>query len=92
MSDRNELREALADVSHEIWAHWMRYQFSQMVGVVNHEGAWLAMRATQEMRWKRQANTSYADLSESEKQSDRDQADKILAVFDAYEAYEAGDK
>lgn len=35
MSD--QLREALADVSHEIWAHWMRYLFS--VAITEPDGA-----------------------------------------------------
>jgi hypothetical protein len=33
-------------------------------------------------RWKRQMMTNYVDLPESEKQSDRDEADKMLAIMD----------
>ena len=32
-------------------------------------------------RWARQMNTHYFELSEKERESDRDQADKILAVL-----------
>ena len=32
-------------------------------------------------RWKHHANTPYADLSESEQNSDRKEADKFLAIF-----------
>jgi hypothetical protein len=32
-------------------------------------------------RWERQACTKYADLPESEKESDRHEADKMLAIM-----------
>lgn len=32
-------------------------------------------------RWYRQANTPYGSLSEAEKESDRAEADKILAII-----------
>ena len=32
-------------------------------------------------RWERQMNTTYAELSENEKESDREHADKVLAVL-----------
>jgi hypothetical protein len=32
-------------------------------------------------RWKRQQNTTYEGLSEQEKESDREQADKVLAIL-----------
>lgn len=55
--------EILAEAQHEIWAHWMRYMFSQMDGnTISQEDM---------ERWKRQANTKYADLSDDEKASDR---------------------
>jgi len=34
-------------------------------------------------RWERQANTPYSELSEKEKESDRAEADKFLAIFKA---------
>lgn len=79
MSD--QLREALADVSHEIWAHWMRWQFS--VGTFNEDGTW-TMPAAKVERWQRQMETPYAKLTEGEKGSDREQADKILAVLEDF--------
>lgn len=71
------MRESLANVQHEIWAHWMRYMFS--VGTFNADGTW-TMPAAKTERWQRQMNTPYAQLSESEKNSDREQADKVLAL------------
>ncbi len=32
-------------------------------------------------RWTRQMNTPYADLPENEKESDREEADKIIAIL-----------
>lgn len=71
-------REALADVSHEIWSSWMRWMFT--VGTFNADGTW-TMPAGLDERWTRQLNTPYADLSEREKDSDREQADRILAAL-----------
>ena len=67
----------IANTQHEIWSHWMRYQFS--VCVDNGDGSLTIPREKVE-RWTRQMNTSYFDLSEKEQASDIDQARK---VFDA---------
>lgn len=80
----NDLREALADISHEIWAHWTKYQFSILAG--DHgdcglEPSALIIPADKVARWTRQMNTPYSELTEKEKESDRHQADKILAVL-----------
>lgn len=81
MSKRDELIEALADAEHASWGHWMDYLFSkcapQSVGGVY-------IPASLVDRWKRQAATPYADLSEREKDSDRAEVQKILPFIDAY--------
>lgn len=74
----NDLREALSDESHEIWSSWTRWQFS--VCTQNEDGS-LTIPASLVERWTRQMNTPYADLTEREKDSDREQADKILTVL-----------
>ena len=66
-----EAREELADVQHQIWSHWMNH-FLDKVDVRDLEDF---------ARWSRQRDTDYADLSEKEKDSDRSQADKVLAVL-----------
>ena len=73
--DKEKLREILADELHEIWAHWMRYQFTKMQ--YSDNGDWVILDADMK-RWTRQAHTPYSKLSESEKDSDRDQADKLI--------------
>lgn len=76
-------REALADISHDIWSHWMNWMFT--VGTFNADGTWTMPAALVE-RWQRQMSTSYADLTEREKDSDREQADKILNAEATFEA------
>lgn len=71
-------REKLADLSHDIWAHWMRWQF--YCCTQNEDGS-MTIPASKVKRWQRQMKTSYQDLSEKEKDSDREQADKILQVL-----------
>lgn len=63
-----DLREQIAALSHEQWAGWTE---------------WMLHRLTPEniARWRRQINTPYSELSEEEKDSDRIEADKILALI-----------
>lgn len=84
------LREQLAALAHEQWSGWMRYLFSRcstahetggpgfsISGVGYHiPSEWAA-------RWKRQIDTPYADLSDAEKDSDRKEADRVLAITES---------
>ncbi len=63
----SELREELADLEHRQWAHWTRY----MLGNLTPENI---------ERWKRQTETPYNDLSEKEKDSDREWADEVMTL------------
>ena len=58
MTKPRTLEEQLADAQHDIWSHWMRWFFDNDTPQ-NRE------------RWKRQMVTPYAELSESERESDR---------------------
>lgn len=71
-------RELLSDLSHQIWIHWMKYQES--VSKLNNNGEWVIPKEKVD-RWKRQMETNYNDLSDKEKESDREQADKILKIL-----------
>lgn len=75
---REELREKLADLSHEQWSGWMRYLFSKCLK--NNDGS-VTIPAWAVERWTRQMNTPYDQLPESEKESDRVEADKVLALI-----------
>lgn len=66
------IREILADLCHRQWSGWMKYLFSK--GTFNEDGTW-TMPSWAVERWKRQMETPYAQLSESEQESDRTEAE-----------------
>ena len=74
---RKELLEALAAVEHERWSHWQRYLHSKCIP--SDDGS-LTIPAELVGRWSAQITTSYDELSEVEKKSDRDQVRKTLEV------------
>ena len=69
MTQKEQLIELLADLEHQQWAHWTLYMLDNMTDE-NIE------------RWRKQINTPYSDLSETEKDSDREWARKILEVVE----------
>jgi len=71
------IHELLAVYAHTAWAGWMKYMFSK--SQLNPDGS-VRIPAEFVQRWTRQMNTSYKELPESEKLSDRDEADKIMKV------------
>ena len=81
------MREKLAELCHEQWSGWMRYLFSKCGrysdgrDITPDEDAVIPQWAVE--RWQRQMQTPYADLSEEEKDSDRKEADKFLALFNS---------
>ena len=75
-----DAREALAAYAHEAWSGWMRYLFNAQRGTAHGNGEW-TIHAGSAGRWRMQMNTLYASLPESEKQSDREEADKMLAIL-----------
>jgi DICT domain-containing protein len=77
-----KFREKLAVVQHEIWSHWMEYLFS--VCLENQDGSY-TIPADKAERWKRQLKTRYNELTEAEKQSDLQQADKVLSAINLYD-------
>lgn len=75
------LHEKLAEAQHRIWASWMEYLFS--ISIQNEDGS-CTIPADKVTRWTRQIKTPYSELSEQEKDSDREQADKVAIVFGAH--------
>jgi hypothetical protein len=75
-------REKLAGIQHEIWAHWMSYLFS--VSVQNDDGTY-TIPSDKVKRWKRQIATPYDELSEHEKDGDREQAEKVVPFLQGEE-------
>lgn len=74
----DEFREALSDLQHTIWSSWMLWLFH--VSEKNEDGTVL-IPADKVKRWMRQIDTVYPDLTEQEKDSDREQADKVIALL-----------
>lgn len=77
----NKKLEQLASIQHDIWSHWMRYLFSQItknihVDKLNPDG--YIIPSDKVARWSRQMKTKYDELSDQEKQSDRDQVMKFI--------------
>lgn len=64
------LLEALATIEHERWSHWQRYMHSLCRR--KPDGS-LVVPAELVERWERQITTPYADLTDSEKESDRNE-------------------
>lgn len=80
--NEQELIEQLADKEHVSWARWMAYLFSKC-DVHDDGDGYEHYVIPRELvkRWKRQIETSYAELSEQEKQSDRDEVVHILPII-----------
>lgn len=71
--EMTEVIEKLAALEHEQWAHWTKYMLTKLGEHSNSANADVR-------RWWRQIETPYADLSEKEKESDREWARKVLEV------------
>jgi|GEM_PF-4957665 hypothetical protein len=76
-----DLIEALAGPEHASWAHWMTYLFSQCTH--NADGS-LTIPADLVSHWQRQIDTDYADLTEREKDSDRQEVFDFLPIIRTY--------
>ncbi len=73
-----DLREELAKLAHSQWSGWMRYMFGKCSKLGN--GKMLIPKWAVE-RWAWQMTVPYDQLSQTEKDSDRKEADKFLALF-----------
>jgi hypothetical protein len=72
------LIETLAAVEHERWSHWQRYMHGKCVS--QPDGS-LLVPADLVRRWQKQIDTPYAELSEKEKESDREQVRKYVPLI-----------
>lgn len=75
------LLEKLAALEHDRWAHWMEYLFACCRWADGPRRFEATIPAEKVNHWQRQIDTKYADLSEKEKESDRVEARKTLALF-----------
>ena len=70
--------EQLSYIEHERWSHWQRYMHEK--GVRQADGS-LVIPADLVQHWDRQISTPYHELSEKEKESDREQVRKYLTLI-----------
>lgn len=71
----------LAAIEHERWAHWQRYVHDQCQ---RQEDGSLIVPADIAAHWEIQIETPYAELSEQEQESDREQVRRYLpAIIEA---------
>ena len=75
-----EMREELAEYAHDAWSGWMKYLFEK--SQKNQDGTVTIPKWAVD-RWTRQAQTTYENLSFKEKNSDRDEAGKMLDIMAA---------
>ena len=77
------MREKLAALMHEIWGEWWDYMFQDIYPGQLEENWDSSFVIDDDLveRWNRQRATPYDELSEKEKNSDRQQADKVLALL-----------
>lgn len=76
----DSLVEDLAAIEHERWAHWQSYMHGK--GERQPDGS-LILPVELVQSWEAQIATGYAELSEAEKESDREQVRRYLPVIAA---------
>ncbi len=77
-TDLDKLREKLAAIEHERWADWQKWCHK-----VLRENNPSPEQGDILERWDRQIETPYSELSEREKDSDREQVDRYLPLIQA---------
>lgn len=75
-----QLIEELAAVEHERWAHWQRYLHAQCDRAPDGS---LTIPSHLVRQWTAQMNTPYTELSDEEKDSDREQVYRYLPTIAA---------
>lgn len=78
--DRAELLEQLASIEHERWTHWQRFMHEQ--GQRQPDGS-LLLPAELVAKWERLIATPYAQLTDKERESDREQVRRYLPLVAA---------
>jgi hypothetical protein len=72
------LIERLAAIEHERWSHWQRYLHSK--GTRQPDGS-ILLPADLVARWEEQIEKKYLELSDKEKESDREQVRKYIPLI-----------
>jgi len=77
-----KMLEKSAALEHEQWAHWTHYMLTLLCK--DHPEL---NKDENVLRWSRQINVEYKDLTEKEKESDREWARKSIAIYADYAEY-----
>ena len=90
MAKQKNLKEEVAELVHDIWMEWWKYQKTQAISLFYNEKDPESLRINPHKvtRWNRQANTPYDELSEEEQKSDLEIAERYLKIFDKYKPEE----
>lgn len=83
MTVPDSLLEALAAQEHTRWANWMRFLFE--CGESQGNGTFI-IDARCVRRWRRQVKQEYSELAEPEKEQDRNEVRKTLALLASFPA------
>jgi hypothetical protein len=79
----DEIVEILAEKEHDRWAHWQKYMHERVYDSYESINPHLKVIPTEDFnRWERQIKTQYSELSEKEKESDRNQVRKYLPIIE----------
>lgn len=70
------MSERKAEIAHEIWSHWMKYMFSVIQH--NNDGS-MTITEDKVLRWWRLMETPFSELTEKEKESDFEIAQKYMS-------------
>lgn len=78
ITELDEFIELGAALEHKRWAKWQKYMFSKCL---LNKDLTMTIPAWAVVRWSMQINTSYSDLSEEEKENDRDEVRKYIPIL-----------
>ena len=86
--EKKKFIEKGADIEHERWSKWQAYLHSKL----DFNGTDWVLKNEWFERWNRQIHTPYCNLTENEKESDREQVRsyETLLTTAMQRAYEAG--
>lgn len=76
--EQSEIIVALAEYAHDTWSGWMEYMFG--LGEELENGDILIKKKFAD-RWKRQVGTEFMDLPEDERESDYNEAYRMLEIM-----------
>ena len=77
----DELREKLAEIEHQRWADWQAYLHSKLHIRITSNSCDYIMQESDYKHWERQIITPYSELTEKEKDSDREQVDRYFPLL-----------